>query len=53
MYELLLKLINQDQVGGNKRKNYLVVADGILTTLTARERLIKAPSGKQEELEVV
>ena len=52
MYELLLKQINQDQVG-DKIKNYLVVADDILTTLTARERLIKAPSGKQEELEVV
>ena len=52
MYELLLKQINQDQAR-DKRKNYLVVADGILPTLTARERLIKAPSGKQAELEVV
>lgn len=53
MYKVLLKQINQDQVGGDKRKNYLVVADGILTTLTATERLTKAPSIKQAEMEVV
>lgn len=52
MYKVLLKQINQDQVG-DKRENYLVVADGILTTLTARKRLIKAPSIKKAELEVV